>query len=898
MRIFLFLFIIIAVIVPFFFNIVDFSVDYIWFSQLGYGQIFETSLLTKIITGFTAAIIFFLISALNIYIAGSRKPLEIPVVSGNILEFPDIERYSEQSSRFAYIASAFVAYVLSAWGSSIWEVYLKFKNSIPFNIADPLFSKDVSFYVFKLPFIKAVYELFFISIVFSFVISAALYFLRKNILILEKGVRVSESAKKHFFILAGLFSFLLSYRFTINSYELLFSERGIIFGAGYTDIHAALPMLNVMSWLCAALGVIFIVNAFVSFYKVLIVSVALAAVVFFAGFKGYPEFMQRFQVVPNELVREKEYIDYAIKFTNNAYGIESIEERFFPASEKLTKEDIEKNNLTVKNIRLWNEGPLLSTFAQLQEIRTYYDFVGVDNDRYMIDGEYRQVALSTRELSYANLPSRIWINEHLTYTHGYGLCLGPVNQKSKEGLPELFIKDIPPKSVSGAIEVKRPEIYYGEIVNNYCFVNTKSKEFDYPSGDKNVYSDYTGNGGVEVKSFFRKLLFALKFREIKILLAKDITPESRIMFNREISSRIRQITPFLVFDSDPYIVISDEGKLFWMADGYTVTGNYPYSDPTREFGNYIRNSVKVVLDAYNGTVNYYVVDDKDPIINVYKKIFPDAFKSFDEMPPDIKKHIRYPLDLFLIQALKYSAYHMRDSQVFYNKEDLWKIPSSGSNKGVSIMQPYYTIMKLASEEESKEEFILMIPFTPSRKNNMIAWMAARCDMPNYGKLIVYNFPKQKLVYGPHQIDSRIDQMPEISKQLSLWNQGGSSVIRGSLLVIPIEQSILYIQPLYLSATQSGSIPELKKVIVAFENEIVMEDTLEIAIEKIFEEGIGIEEGKPAEKGAARDVKQSVEEVLKKVRELFNRSVEKMKNGDWQGYGEGMKKLDETLNRSE
>jgi len=897
MRFFLIVFFLIAVIIPFFFNIVDFSVDYLWFSELGFEQIFEITLLTKIGAGIVAGLTFFIIAAINIYFAASRKPLEIPVTSGNIVELPEIEKYSSQASKFAYIAAGFVAYVLSAWGASNWEVFLKYVNALPFNIKDPLFSRDVSFYVFELPFIKSIYELLFVSLVFSFVISAALYFLRRNILILEKGVKISESAKKHFFILAGLFSFLFAYRFILDSYGLLFSQRGVIFGAGYADINATLPLLKVMSFMCIATGVVFIINAFTPFYKALIAFAAITAIVFFAGVKGYPELMQRFQVAPNELVKEKEYIDYAIKFTNAAYGIDSVEERAFPASENLTKDDIEKNNLTIKNIRLWNEGPLLSTFAQLQEIRTYYDFVGVDNDRYMIDGEYRQGALSLRELSYANLPSRIWINEHLTYTHGYGICLGPVNQKSKEGLPELFIKDIPPKS-SSSLTVTRPEVYYGEIANRYCFVNTKSKEFDYPSGDKNVYTNYSGEGGIGVKGFLRKLLFALKFREVKILLADDLTPESRIMFNREISSRIRKIAPFIQFDSDPYIVISDEGRLFWMADGYTVTGDYPYSDPTRGYGNYIRNSVKVVVDAYHGTVNFYIMDKDDPIINVYKKIFPETFKSFDEMPADIKEHIRYPHDLFLIQALKYSAYHMRDSQVFYNKEDLWRIPSSGSNKGESIMKPYYTIMKLASEEDSEEEFILMIPFTPSRKNNMIAWMAARCDMPNYGKLIVYNFPKQKLVYGPQQIDSRIDQEPEISKQLSLWNQGGSSVIRGSLLVIPVEQSILYIQPLYLSATQTGSLPELKKVIVAFENEITMEDTLELAVEKIFGKAIKVDENGSVSENAKGVVKESIENILKRAREFFKNSLEKMKSGDWQGYGREMEKLGETLNRSE
>ncbi|RMF95891.1 MAG: UPF0182 family protein [Candidatus Schekmanbacteria bacterium] len=891
MRIFLIIFLLIAFVIPLFFNFIDLSVDFLWFSHLGYTQIFKTTLLAKIITGITAGGIFFIISAINIFLAGRRKPLEIPRTSGNIIELPEIDRYSEQSSRFAYIAAIFLAYILSTWGASNWELALKYLNSLPFNIKDPLFSKDISFYIFKLPLIKVFYELLLVSLLFSIIISATLYFLRRNIIILEKGVKISEFAKKHFLILAGVLLFLFSYKFVINQYELLFSERGVIFGAGYTDINASLPVLKIISWLCIALGMLLISNVFYPSYKAALSGIIIIVVFYFAGIKGYPEFIQRFQVAPNELVKEKKYIDYAIKFTNTAYGLNNIEERPFPASENLTKEDIEKNNLTIKNIRLWNEEPLLSTFAQLQEIRTYYDFVGVDNDRYMIDGEYRQVALSPRELSYKNLPSRIWINEHLTYTHGYGICVSPVNQKSEEGLPELFIKDIPPKSLKGP-EVKRPEIYYGEIANDYCFVNTESKEFDYPSGDKNIYTHYQGNGGVQVDSFLKKVLFALKFKEIKILLASDIKPESRIMFYRKINERVKHLTPFLKFDSDPYIVISDDGKLFWIIDAYTFTANYPYSDPTKGYGNYIRNSVKVVIDAYEGSVDYYIVDDRDPIIKVYDKIFPGVFKKFEKMPKSLKKHIRYPRDLFLIQALKYSAYHMKDSQVFYNKEDLWKIPSSGTNQGLGIMKPYYMIMKLSSGNEYKEEFILMIPFTPSRKNNMIAWMAARCDMPNYGKLIVYNFPKQKLVYGPQQIDSRIDQNPEISKQLTLWNQGGSSVIRGSLLVIPIEKSILYVQPLYLSATQSGGLPELKRVIVAFENEIVMEETLNLAIEKIFGKIKKI--GKEKIEKTTESKEENANEILNKIRKFFNKALEQMRKGDWAGYGQSMKEIQNLL----
>ncbi|MGH9317626.1 MAG: UPF0182 family protein, partial [Thermoanaerobaculia bacterium] len=429
------------------------------------------------------------------------------------------------------------------------------------------------------------------------------------------------------------------------------------------------------------------------------------------------------------------------------YGLDAVKEQDFPAEDRLTSAVIERNSLTVKNIRLWDHRPLLTTFAQLQEIRTYYKFADVDVDRYTVNGEYRQIMLSAREMSYQHLPSRVWINEHLTFTHGFGLVAGPVNRITPEGLPDLFVKDIPPSVSGGLPKITRPEIYYGELSNEYVIVRSKSQELDYPAGDQNVYSRYTGRGGVPIDGFLRKLAFAIRFGEIKILLSDDLTAESRVMMYRRVAERVRQAAPFLRFDHDPYLVVTPEGRLVWIVDAYTTTDRYPYAQPDRGV-NYIRNSVKATVDAFDGAVVFYVADPKDPLIRTWARAFPGLFTPMERMPADLRPHVRYPEDLFSLQAKLYGTYHMQDPQVFYNKEDLWSIPRLSQEGRDREMAPYFTIMRLPGEK--REEFVLLSGFNPARRDNMIAIMAARSDAPNYGGLIVYTFPKQKLVYGPRQ----------------------------------------------------------------------------------------------------------------------------------------------------
>lgn len=510
----------------------------------------------------------------------------------------------------------------------------------------------------------------------------------------------------------------------------------------------------------------------------------------------------------------------------------------------------------------------------------------------MINGEYRQTMLSPRELSTENIPTKNWINETLTFTHGYGLTLGPVNQVTPEGLPVLLIKDIPPVSKVDTIKVSRPEIYFGRSSSQYVIVDTKSKEFDHPSGEENVYTQYSGKSGVAVGSFFRKLAFAVYFRSMKLFLSNDVTRDSRILFTRNISERVNKVMPFLVFDSDPYMVISDDGQLFWIYDAYTVSRKFPYSQPIENGINYIRNSVKVTINAYDGSMKFYIADKEDPIVRTISKTFPGTLQPLSEMPADLRKHIRYPLDIFTLQTLVYSTYHMEVPQIFYNREDQWEIPAMGASPKKEIMEPYYTIMKLP--EEQKEEFILMLPFNPKKKDNLSAWMVARSDEAYYGRLIVYRFPKDRLVYGPKQIVARINQDTEVSRQISLWDQHGSQVIQGTLLVIPIENSLIYVQPLYLRA-ETGKIPELKRVIVAYENRIAMEETLDAALSKIFGD-VRISEETAPSKAVSLHAAKEEKGLASIAKEHFDRAMNAQRAGNWALYGEEIRNLGEVINK--
>ncbi len=868
--------------------------QWLWFEEVGYLQVFTKSLSLKgtLFLAVALAVMVFLYANLTFAVRTSapdvlwelEDQLGLP---GRVVIEPLIRR-------FLPVVIALISLGSGLRATAHWETLLAYLNAQPFGSVDPLFGYDLGFFVFTLPFWRLIYGWSVALVAATLLLTFVVYVLQRSLVLTTRGPRLAAGARTHLLVLAALLLLLRAVGFWLDRFELLYSPRGIVAGATYTDIHASLPALGVLGVLATLSAVACLVQIARPGLRLVLAGLVVLGVVWIGGLGIYPALLQRLRVTPNELEAERPFILHNIRMTRKAYGLDRVVEKEFPAPDNLDARAIERNEATIKNIRLWDHRPLLRTFGQLQEIRTYYKFVDVDNDRYTLNGEYRQLMLSPRELSYPHLQSRIWINEHLTFTHGYGAVVGPVSRVTAEGLPEFVVKDIPPISSGGFPPITRPQIYYGEIANEYVLVRTRSQELDYPSGDQNVYSTYTGRGGIPIGSFVRKLAFAIRFGEIKILLSDDVTQDSRIMIHRTVVERVRQITPFFRFDRDPYMVVTKDGRLVWMLDGYTTTDRYPYSDPVRTAewtGNYIRNSLKVVADAYDGTVSFYVADPSDPIVRVYAQSFPGLLQPLERMPEDLHPHIRYPEDFFSIQARKYAVYHMEDPQVFYNKEDLWAIPRRTIEGRDREMEPYYTIMRLP--EEKREEFILLTLFNPARRDNMIAWLAARSDPPNYGRLIVYNFPKQKLVYGPRQIDARIDQDPVISQQLALWNQRGSTAIRGSLLAIPIDQSLIYVQPLYLAAAEQGALPELRRVVVAYANQIAMEPTLEQSLARIFG-------GRPTPGAAAltppaaRESVPGMAPLAQRALEIWNRAQEALRRGDWSAYGSEQKQLEETL----
>ena len=880
----------------------DFLVDWLWFSSVDYLDVFWTTIFAEAVVFFTVflatAIILWVNGLLASSFAGSpwtQRPADLEWKRTGIVTLPDVLEFMRHRLPWPLVIAggASVLAVLVAWGEvHNWGLFLRFFYQVPYGVNDPLYDKDIGFYLFSLPAYVVIKNWILLTIFLSALFAGAVYWVHGDVQYAQRW-SISPTAIAHGSVLLGFFFAVKAWSYGLDRYLLLYGDNGVVVGASYTDIHVGLPVL----WLLIGLSIVaaFAVwaNARVRTYRI---PAAAAALVFGGSLvlsEIVPGFFQRVFVKPNELQLEKPYIQRNIALTQQAYDLHQITAKPFPAEQNLTLKTLAANKATIDNIRLWDWNPLMDAYVQLQEIRTYYKFHDVDVDRYWLDGTYQSVMLSARELKSSLLPpnAQTWVNTRVLFTHGNGVVMSPVTRKSADGLPLFYLQDIPPISTGGP-DIREPRIYFGEETSNYIIVKGATPEFDYPKGKDNIYATYDGTGGVHIGGILRRNLFAWHFGDLNLLLSSYITGASRIMIRRDIQEQARAIAPFLRLDHDPYLVISS-GKLYWIQDAYTTSDYFPYAQPVQRLGlNYIRNSVKIVIDAYNGTVTFYLMEAEEPIARTYQRIFPDLFKPFSAMPPDLQKHIRYPEDLFLVQAQIYQAYHMEAADVFYNREDLWQFPREPGGDGTTLMAPYYIIMRLPGETQA--EFFLMLPMVPSRRDNMIAWLAARCDSPDYGKLIVYEFPKDKLVYGPFQIEALINQNTEISQQLTLWNQMGSRVIRGNLLVIPIENSILYVSPLYLRAAQ-GQLPELKRVLAAYGDHVVMKETLAEALSALFDTR-GAPKAPSAPTGtlgapAAAQAREALDH--------YNQAIERLKSGDWAGFGtqlDAMRELLENLSR--
>lgn len=747
-----------------------------------------------------------------------------------------------------------------------WSSVLQFYQPTLFNDTDPQFGRDIGFYIFILPVFKLISLWLNGLFISSFIIIFLSYLLSGNSLSEGKFPGFSLTQVRHLSFLSGMVMLGICLNHWLNRFNLLYSARGVIYGAGYTDIRIQLPVEFGLTIISSAIAIWLLYKAFTGYQSLSKKLINRRKIfLFLLPFTIYGSLLlfgnstsvmvQRFSVQPNELEKETPFIQRSIAMTRQAFGLNEIESETFNPQNELSLEDIRENDLTIDNIRLWDTRPILDTNRQLQQIRLYYKFPDADIDRYIIgettaNPNKQQVIIAARELDYSSVPQRAktWVNKHLVYTHGYGFTLSPVTQVDEGGLPYYYVKNIgtgieesgnltvSSPIIRDSIPIGKPQIYYGELTNNYIMTSTRVREFDFPSGENNVYNIYDGNGGIQIGNYGLRLLFARYLQDWQMLFTQNFTPETKVLFRRDIKQRVATIAPFLRYDRDPYLVAADIGlerehHLYWIIDAYTTSSYYPYSDPGDSDFNYIRNSVKVVIDAYNGNTDfYYFSEPQDPIILTWNKIFPQLFHPIAEMPPNLRRHIRYPEDLFSVQSEKLLSYHMIDPQVFYNREDQWQIPQEIYGNESQPVEPYYLIMKLPTAQN--EEFILLHPYTPASRPNLIAWLAARSDGAEYGNLLLYKFPKQRLIYGPNQIEALINQDPVISQQISLWNREGSRAIQGNLLIIPIEQSLLYVEPLYIEA-ENNSLPILARVIMVYENQIVMAETLQEAIEAIF-----------------------------------------------------------------
>ncbi|WP_226376858.1 UPF0182 family membrane protein [Oceanobacillus halotolerans] len=883
--------------------VLNYVTDYIWMDTIGFGSVFTTILGSKVLLGVIGFVLFFGVTYFTFF-----------WIRRSYLSHFDEHQLPKiiLSRKISNAIIAAIGLFIGLIGSSViqgfgWEPALKVLNYASFGETDPHFNLDISFYVFLLPFLRfIVFVLLGLSIL---------------TLLLEVGAysvfhmyRLSRSAQWHMGMTLGIIGILLAGHHLLEPYGTLLTNKvnlfqeSVVYGLSYTDKLINIPAAYVLAAV-AVIGSIWMIVALSRGKLNAMVIPVIAYVVLLIGGQITSVVVQNFVVSPNEFSRETPYLEQNLNYTRAAYDLDQIEEKELSGDASLDEDIVEQNELTINNVRINDVRPLLDVYNQIQTIRSYYQFNDVDVDRYEVDGEYEQVFLGARELSMENLPSQAqtWVNRTLRYTHGYGVAMSDVNEVTAQGQPEYMIKDLPPQ---GVMDVEKPQIYFGEESYQNVVVKSEVDEFDYPSGDENMSTRYDANAGIPLTGINR-LLFAIDEGSFRMFVSDQINDESELLATRNIMDRVNRIAPFLDYDNDPYIVVRDDGSLTWIIDAYLTAERYPYSEAHDGNVNYIRNSVKVSVDAYTGEVDFYVVDPDDPLLQTYQSIFPDLFT--EDIPADIEAHFRYPVDLFSIQSSMYGVYHMSNLEVFYNREDTWQFPTEKYFNEDIEMEPYYITMKLPEYEE--EEFILMMPYTPKNRQNMIAWMGVRNDGENYGELFVYRFPKQRNIYGPQQIENRINQDSVISQQLNLWSQGGSDVIRGNLLAIPIEDTVLYAEPIYIESNNETSLPEVKQVVLAYEDHIVMEETFEKSLERMLEiinPNVDVEEpelpdeleeGQEETEEGQEDMDESVpitdaEEMLTEFADLFDAYQEALSQGNWQEAAELLTEMEEQVNEVE
>jgi len=802
--------------------------DWLWFGSVDYQEVYRKILTTRLLLFLIGGLLLALLLGANLALA-YRNTAGEPVVP----QPPEVTAWLRRLTKLAAtLATIFLGFLFGSIASGHWETVLRFSNTVAFGAVDPQFQKDISFYVFSLPFWSFVQVWTLGALVVTLLGTAALYFLRFN----WRGMpfRITPSMRWHLSVLGALILLNSAFSYWLDIYQLVYSTDGAVFGASYADIHAKLPALRILIVIVLAGAGLLVASNF--FGRALwlmggVLGLWIGAAIVLGSI--YPSLVQRFQVQPSELSKETPYLQREIQATRRGFGLDRMEVRDFPAAHNLDLGAIQRNVNTVSNIRLWDHRPLRSVYNQVQFFKQQYDFLDADVDRYNINGEVRQVMIAARELSpeKLGLEAQTWVNQRLKFTHGYGVAMSPVTEFTEEGRPEFFLQDLPPRETvtQGNLSLSRPEIYYGEKESGYVIVNSREEEFDYPSGDQPVYVRYAGKGGIPLDSLLDKLAFAWQFADINIFISGQITSESRIQYRRNLQEAISTVAPFLLLDGDPYLVVAD-GAIWWIQDAYTTTNLYPYSRPLGSQFNYVRNSVKVVMSAYDGSMQFFVASPEDPLIQNYQRIFPTLFRPLEEMPLFLKSHIRYPEDLFTWQAMTLLLYHVESPADLYNKGELWSLPNEVVFETTVPMEPYYVNMKLPGE--AKEEFVIILPFTPFERKNMSAWFTARSDGEHYGKLLRFDFPRVSQVDGPEQIEARINNDPAIAEQFGLWRRAQVDVLRGNLLVIPIEDSLLYAEPVYLQS-QNIAFPELKTVILADATRVTMQPSLNAAVAALF-----------------------------------------------------------------